>query len=107
MDCSVEEIEPNVWRVRIASITRIVRFRADSRTFAPWEVLGAEGHVLWSATSLESAFRWIEARTGYPAEALFAQALLERNTSTGTHPAAPEASDESPESSKDRQALGN
>ena len=105
MDCSVEEIEPNVWRVRIASITRIVRYRADSRTFAPWEVLGAEGHVLWSATSLESAFRWIEARTVYPAEALFAQALLER--SAGAEPGSPESANESSGKGADRKALGN
>lgn len=105
MDCSVEEIEPNVWRVRIASITRIVRYRSDSRTFSPWEVLGADGRVLWSATSLESAFRWIEARTGYPAEALFAQALLER--SPDAEPAHTESADESSGSGADRQALGN
>ncbi|MDE2136721.1 MAG: hypothetical protein KGJ68_04745 [Gammaproteobacteria bacterium] len=104
MDCCVEEIEPNAWRVRIESITRIVRYRSDSQTFAPWEISSADGHVLWSAPSLESAFRWIQARTGYPAEALFAQALLERST---PEPARPEAAGESPGSSKDRRALGN
>ena len=95
---------PNAWRVRIESITRIVRYRSDSRTFAPWEIASAEGHVLWSAPSLESAFRWIQARTGYPAEALFAQALLERSA---PEPARPDSPDESAEDSSDRQALGN
>ena len=79
MDYSVEEIQPNVWCVRIGSITRLVRFRSDSMTFAPWDVTSAEGQTLWSAATLASAFRWIQARTGYPVEALFAQALLERN----------------------------
>ena len=104
MDCSVEAIEPNVWRVSIESITRIVRYRSDSRTFAPWEISSADGHVLWSAATLESAFRWIQARTGYPAEALFAQALLERSA---PEPARPESADESAESARDRHALGN
>ncbi len=104
MDCSVEEIEPNAWRVRIESITRIVRYRSDSQTFAPWEISSADGHVLWSAASLESAFRWIQARTGYPAEALFAQALLER---TAPEPARPESSDGSAAKGKKHQALGS
>lgn len=77
MDDSVREVEPDVWRVEIGGITRIIRYRGDTQTFAPWDVTGAEGRKLWSASSLESAFRWIQARTGYPAEALFTQALLE------------------------------
>ena len=105
MDDGIEEIEPNVWRVSVGSITRIVRYRSDSMTFAPWQVTGADGQVLWSATTLESAFRWIQARTGYPAEALFAQALLERSASKalgGSEVAAePAGTDAS------RHALGN
>ena len=104
MDDGVEEIEPNVWRVSMGSITRIVRYRSDSMTFAPWDVTGADGQVLWSATTLESALRWIQARTGYPAEALFAQALLER--SAGKALGGSEAADESaPEAG--RHALGH
>jgi hypothetical protein len=76
-DDSVREIEPNVWRVQISGITRTIRYRNGTQTFAPWDVTSADGRKLWSASSLESAFRWIQARTGYPAEALFAQALLE------------------------------
>ncbi len=79
MDYSVEEIQPNVWRVSIEGITRIVRYRNGNITFAPWDVTTAEGRALWSAASLESAFRWIQARTGQPVEALFAQALLEHS----------------------------
>jgi hypothetical protein len=79
MDYSVDEIQPNVWRVSIGTVTRIVRFRSDDMTFAPWDVTSADGQTLWSASSLASAFRWIQARTGYPVEALFAQALLERS----------------------------
>jgi hypothetical protein len=80
MDYSVEEIQPNVWRVRVEGITRIIRYRNGNMTFAPWDVTSAEGRTLWSAASLESAFRWIQARTGQPVEALFAQALLEHST---------------------------
>jgi hypothetical protein len=39
---------------------------------------------LWSASSLESALRWIQARTGQPVEALFAQALLEHSARSGS-----------------------
>ena len=81
MDYSVEEIQPNVWRVSVGTITRIIRFRSDDMTFAPWDVTTADGQTLWSASSLASAFRWIQARTGYPVEALFAQALLEHSAS--------------------------
>jgi hypothetical protein len=80
MDYSVEEIQPNVWRVSVEGITRIIRYRNGNMTFAPWDVTSAEGRTLWSAASLESAFRWIQARTGQPVEALFAQALLEHST---------------------------
>jgi len=83
MDDSVEELEPDMWRVHIGGITRIIRYRRDSKTFAPWDVTSAEGRSLWSAASLESAFRWIQARTGYPAEALFTQALLEHSARLG------------------------
>jgi len=89
MDYSVTEIQPNVWRVSIGTITRIVRFRSDDMTFAPWDVTTADGQTLWSASSVASAFRWIQARTGYPVEALFAQALLEHSA----HPRAAPAND--------------
>ena len=82
MDYTIEEIQQDVWRVNVAGITRIVRYRRDTRTFTPWDVTSADGHKLWSATSLESALRWIQARTGQPVEALFAQTLLERSTGT-------------------------
>ncbi|HVN44601.1 MAG TPA: hypothetical protein VMT66_05065 [Steroidobacteraceae bacterium] len=82
MDYSVEEIQPNVWRVSIGGIIRVIRYRHGNMTFAPWDVTTAEGRTLWSAASLESAFRWIQARTGQPVEALFAQALLEHSTRT-------------------------
>jgi hypothetical protein len=84
MDYSVEEIQPNVWRVNIEGIVRIIRYRKGNMTFAPWDVTSAEGRTLWSATSLESAFRWIQARTGQPVEALFAQALLEHSARSGS-----------------------
>jgi len=84
MDYSIEEIQTNVWRVRIEGITRIIRYRNGNMTFAPWDVSTAEGRTLWSASSLESAFRWIQARTGQPVEALFAQALLEHTARSGT-----------------------
>jgi len=83
MEDSVEELEAGMWRVHIGGITRIIRYRRDSKSFAPWDVTSAEGRGLWSASSLESAFRWIQARTGYPAEALFTQALLEHSARLG------------------------
>lgn len=89
MDYSVAEIHPNVWRVSIGTVTRIIRFRSDDMTFAPWDVTSADGQTLWSASSLASAFRWIQARTGYPVEALFAQALLEHSA----HPESPRTAD--------------
>lgn len=82
MDHTIEEIQQDVWRVNLAGITRIVRYRRDTRAFTPWDVTTADGHKLWSAASLESALRWIQARTGQPVEALFAQTLLERNVGT-------------------------
>jgi len=84
MDYRVEEIQPNVWHVSVGGIVRIVRYRKGNMTFAPWDVTTAEGRTLWSAATLESAFRWIQARTGQPVEALFTQALLESSTRTGT-----------------------
>jgi hypothetical protein len=84
MDYSVEEIQPNVWRVNVEGIVRVVRYRKGNMTFAPWDVTSGEGRTLWSASSLESAFRWIQARTGQPVEALFAQALLEHSARTAS-----------------------
>ena len=81
MDHSVEEIQPNVWRVNIGGIVRVVRYRKGNMTFAPWDVTSAEGRTLWSAPSLESAFRWIQARTGLPTEALLVEGLLEQTAS--------------------------
>ena len=104
MDYRVEEIQPNVWRVSIGTVTRIVRFRSDDMTFAPWDVTSAEGQTLWSASSLASAFRWIQARTGYPVEALFAQALLERSADAESGHG--QVADESAATGDDQQALG-
>lgn len=81
MGYSVKEVAPQVWHVDIEGAIRIVRYRPDSRTFAPWDICTAEGRRLWASTSLESAFRWIEARTGHPAEALLVEGLLEQTAS--------------------------
>jgi hypothetical protein len=105
MDYRVEEIHPNVWRVSIGTITRIIRFRSDDMTFAPWEVTSADGQTLWSASSLASAFRWIQARTGYPVEALFAQALLEH--SAHAELARSETADKSTGRDGSQRALGS
>ena len=102
MDYSVEEIQPDVWRVNIEGIVRIIRYRKGNMTFAPWDVTSADGRTLWSASSLESAFRWIQARTGQPVEALFAQALLEYSARTGSFKA--QAPQESTEASKEARA---
>ena len=106
MDYSVEEIQPNVWRVNIGSVTRIVRYRSDNMTFAPWDVTSADGQTLWSASSLASAFRWIQARTGYPVEAMFAQALLERSTA-GTESVAAQKPQEATGTAESQKAIGN
>jgi hypothetical protein len=105
MDYSVDEISPNVWRVSIGTVTRIVRFRSDDMTFAPWDVTSADGQTLWSASSLASAFRWIQARTGYPVEALFAQALLER--SADPEVGYGQVADESARTGDAKRALGS
>ena len=81
MDYAVKEVAPQVWRVDIAGAVRIIRYRPNSRTFAPWDICTAEGRRLWASTSLESAFRWIEARSGHPAEALIVEGLLEQTAS--------------------------
>jgi hypothetical protein len=82
MDYAIKEIEPDVWRVDIAGTTRIVRYRRDIQSFAPWDICTAEGRRLWGSPSLESAFRWIQARTGHPTEAMLVEGLLEQ---TGSH----------------------
>ncbi len=81
MDYHVEEIQPGVWRVEILGTTRVIRRAHDLMTFAPWDIFSGDGHRLWSAPSLESAFRWIQARTGLPTEALLAEGLLEQTAS--------------------------
>jgi hypothetical protein len=95
MDYAIRETAPQVWRVDIAGVVRIIRYRPDSASFSPWEISTAEGRRVWSATSLASAFRWIEARTGYPVEALLADSLLEQ---AAAHPApqTPEVADSRP-----------
>lgn len=85
MDYAIKEIEPDVWRVDIAGTTRIVRYRRDIQSFAPWDICTAEGRRLWGSPSLESAFRWIQARTGHPTEAMLVEGLLEN---TGSQPVA-------------------
>ena len=84
MDYAIKEIAPQVWRVEIAGAIRVIRYQPNSLTFAPWDICTAEGRRLWASTSLESAFRWIEARTGHPAEALLAEGLLEQIISNGS-----------------------
>jgi len=81
---SVEKIQPNAWYVHAGGITRVVRYHHVHSTFTPWEVTSAEGRRLWSAATLESAFRWIQARTGQPVTALLARALLEHSLSAET-----------------------
>jgi hypothetical protein len=81
MDYRVEEVQPDVWRVEVAGTVRIIRRVLDTRTFAPWDIYSGEGHRLWAAPSLDSAFRWVQARTGLPTEALLAEGLLEQTGS--------------------------
>lgn len=76
MDFAVKEVASQVWRVEIAGTVRMVQYRAGTITFSPWDICTAEGGRLWAAPSLESAFRWIEARAGLPSEALLTEALL-------------------------------
>ncbi|HSY06114.1 MAG TPA: hypothetical protein VK803_09205 [Steroidobacteraceae bacterium] len=93
MDYAVKEIASQVWRVDIAGAVRIVRYRPDSMTFAPWDICTAEGRRLWAAPSLESAFRWIEARAGLAAETLLAEGLLAQ-TGANRSLEAPEAAEQ-------------
>jgi hypothetical protein len=59
VDCTVERIELRAWQVTIGQIIRIIRFRKDIRTFAPWDVTTPDGHRLWAAFTLESACEWV------------------------------------------------
>ena len=77
MDYAVEEIEPGHWRVEVAGTVRMIRYRHDIRTFAPWDICGEDGRRLWGSPTLESAFRWIQARTGHPTEGILVEGLLE------------------------------
>jgi hypothetical protein len=81
MDYAVKEIEPDVWRVDVEGTTRIVRYRPDGKTFTPWDICTADGRRLWGSPTLESAFRWIQARTGQPTEAILAEGLLAQTAS--------------------------
>jgi hypothetical protein len=81
MDYAVKEIEPYVWRVDVEGTTRIVRYRPDGKTFTPWDICTADGRRLWGSPTLESAFRWIQARTGHPTEAILAEGLLVQTAS--------------------------
>ncbi len=98
MDYAIEEIEPDVWRVDIAGTTRIVRYRRDLQSFAPWDICTADGRRLWGSPSLESAFRWIQARTGHPTESILVEGLLEQTASHRVLTQAPAASDSDDES---------
>ncbi|MBS0577732.1 MAG: hypothetical protein JSR36_00560 [Proteobacteria bacterium] len=77
MDYAVEEIEPDHWRVRVAGTVRLIRYRRDIRTFAPWDICTEDGRRLWGSPTLESAFRWIQARTGQSTEGMLVEGLLE------------------------------
>ena len=70
MDYAVEEIAPGHWRVEIAGTVRMIRHRPDIKTFAPWDICSEDGRRLWGSPTLESAFRWIQARTGHPTEGI-------------------------------------
>jgi hypothetical protein len=110
MDYAIEEIEPDVWRVDIAGTTRIVRYRRDLQSFAPWDICTADGRRLWGSPSLESAFRWIQARTGHPTEGILVEGLLEQTgsnkalTSTAAAVAAADESGDGAESAAPRRA---
>ena len=106
MDYAVREISPQEWRVEIGGAVRIIRYRPDSMTFAPWDICNAEGRRLFAATSLESAFRWIEARTGHPAEALLADGLLEQGAAQRS-PAAPQAAESIAERDEPAKKIAN
>ncbi len=77
MDYAVEEIAPGQWRVQVAGTVRVIRHRPDIKTFAPWDICTEDGRRLWGSPTLESAFRWIQARTGQPTEAMLVEGLLE------------------------------
>ena len=81
MDYAVAEIAPQVWRVDVSGGVRIIQYRPDNMTFAAWDICTEEGRRLWASPTLESALRWIEARTGYPVHASFVRGLLEQSGS--------------------------
>ena len=77
MDYAIEEIAPGYWRVEVAGTVRMIRHRPDIKTFAPWDICTEDGRRLWGSPTLESAFRWIQARTGHPTEGILVEGLLE------------------------------
>jgi hypothetical protein len=81
MDYAVEEIAPGHWRVEVAGTVRMIRHRPDIKTFAPWDICSEDGRRLWGSPTLESAFRWIQARTGHPTEGILVEGLLEWTSS--------------------------
>ncbi len=107
MDYFVEEIQPDVWRVEVAGTTRIIQRGHGTMTFAPWDILSGDGHRLWASPSLESAFRWIQARTGLPTEALFTEGLLSQaENRTGSTRDPSQAPHDIGESGEDAEAVG-
>ena len=79
MDYRVDQIQPEVWRAEVAGTIRIIRRVLDCRTLMPWDIFADDGRRLWAAATLDSAFRWIQARTGAPTEALLAERLLRQS----------------------------
>lgn len=56
----VQWIETDLWNVRLGEVQRIIRYRRDQQTFAPWDIMTTEGRHVWSAFSFGSALRWIQ-----------------------------------------------
>jgi len=77
MDYAVKEIAPQVWARRHCRCCPHYSIPAWQRDVRAVGHLHCRRPQALGIHSLESAFRWIEARTGHPVEAFLAEGLLE------------------------------
>ncbi len=59
MEPEILQIETNAWRVTVGNLTHIIRFRNNTQTFAPWDVIDIHGRRVWSSFSFDGACSWI------------------------------------------------
>ena len=56
----VQWIETDLWNIRLGEVQRVVRYRRDPHSFAPWDIMTMDGRHVGSAFSFGSALRWMQ-----------------------------------------------